>query len=148
MSDAPYEMDELDELLQRSDVDSTNYSTAVGTGGENKGHRKSHTATGIGTLSSSMPPLGPRGRPKRSHRKNMSSISELIQTMSSKVDLRPLGEDFRKTALNVRSAFVEELDDLNRGHDRGFFDMTATRSLVRYTFFPFDGCLPVLTTSR
>lgn len=64
----------------------------------------------------------------------MSSISELIDTMTSRVNLRPIGDDFRRTASDVRSAFVEELDELDRGTDSGFFDMTATRSLVRHWF--------------
>jgi hypothetical protein len=110
-------------------------------------HRKSLTIAtttfptagggGLGMFTSSLPTTvhtDPK-QPRRTHRRNMSSISELIGNVTNPVDFRPIGDDFRRTVSSVRTAFVEELDEFKKGTKSGFFDMTATRSLVRFSLF-------------
>jgi drug/metabolite transporter (DMT)-like permease len=64
------------------------------------------------------------------HRKNKSSISDLIHAAMRSVDLEPIAEDFRRTASSVKDSWIEELEEMDQGVGSGFFDMTATRSLA------------------
>ena len=108
------EPDELDALLQRIEGD--------GRQGERSSHRKSYSLFGGNAPSSSKPP------PKRHHRKNKSSISELYEAIRSGEGLAPIREDIRLTAETLKSTWMEELNEMDRG-ETGFFDMSMTRSL-------------------
>lgn len=66
---------------------------------------------------------------KRSrHRKNKSSISELLYNAIREYDLDPIREDFRQTSKQLQERFVKDLKEMDKGQV-GFFDMGMTRSL-------------------
>jgi drug/metabolite transporter (DMT)-like permease len=109
---------ELDALLQRTGLDEEEGDDELKT----KNHRKSYS---IGVGSTTAPP---KRLPRRGlHRKQISSISQLYQSMRN-VDLEPIREDFQQTVQSLRTTFVADLDQMDRG-ETGFFDMSMTRSL-------------------
>jgi len=147
------EPDELDALLHRTEtpqrfLNDLNYN-AIGSS-YSKSHRKSMTIGGAITTTSTADPIatidnyhnttetmsrsaytshlhrssGRRRTPL--HRKNKSSISELLALASG--SLEPLREDFREVGMNLRTQFVLGLDEMDRG-ETGNFDMSLTRSL-------------------
>jgi hypothetical protein len=107
------------------------------------GHRKSHTVatdlfhqTGldrIGGLFGRNVMKKSRARKRQQHRKNKSSLSDLLV---QNLHLEPIVEDFRHMSSSINNIWIEELEDMDRGNGNGFFDMTATRSLVRSTSNP------------
>jgi drug/metabolite transporter (DMT)-like permease len=109
---------ELDALLQRAGLDEEEGDDEPKT----TSHRKSYS---IGVGSTTAPPKRP---PRRGlHRKQVSSISQLYQSMRS-IDLEPIREDFQQTIQSLKTTFIEDLDHMDRG-ETGFFDMSMTRSL-------------------
>eukprot|EP00934_Nitzschia_sp_Nitz4_P007334 Nitzschia sp. Nitz4//NODE_293_length_29386_cov_71.949235//23873//25258//NITZ4_additional_000039-RA//-1//CDS//3329531839//7324//frame0 len=62
------------------------------------------------------------------HRKNKSSVSELITDAFHRRSLDPIKEDFQSAAKMVREEFVHGLDEMDQGKT-GYYDMTVTRSL-------------------
>jgi drug/metabolite transporter (DMT)-like permease len=146
------EADELDALLERTAAGSvaapaataspTDYTSIRASiegedGGSSRiGHRKSHTVGGGGNFLSR---TGDRvrglfgkqaNRNQRSHRKNKSSISDLIHDAMGSVNFEPIREDFLQTASSVKHIWLEELEEMHQGSGTGFFDMTATRSFA------------------
>ncbi|KAL3924053.1 MAG: hypothetical protein SGILL_001284 [Bacillariaceae sp.] len=142
------EPDELDALLERScgDRNSAASPSSQKYGGtdnvatlndasapNSRGHRKAHTV-GVGNM---LERTGGRvrglfGRPNttKRHRKNKSSISDLIDAAVRSVDLDSIADDFRQTASSVKHTLVEELEEMDQGVGSGFFDMTATRNFA------------------
>jgi hypothetical protein len=150
------EPDELDALLQRTasgeDDDEESNATTIqqptdylSTGSSNassndnpRGHRKAHTAAGdlfhkagLNRISGlfGRDKKSIRARKRQQHRKNKSSLSDLLV---QNLHLEPIVEDFQHLSSSINNIWIEELEEMDQGTNNGFFDMTATRSLVRY----------------
>lgn len=130
VADDDKQPDELDALLKRTrgavaegsvintELESTTTSS----------HRKSYSV-GVG---SSLPIIRAgstslRRRVPR-HRKNKSSISELMAGAFASGNLEPIREDLQDTVESLRKEFVHGLDVMDRG-ETGNFDMGLVRSL-------------------
>ena len=127
------EPDELDALLRRTETPQ-NLLDNLGYNAISKSHRKSMSIGGAAAPGLSIEVtnrqhgiLRASGRRQApSHRKNKSSISELLALAGG--SLVPLREDFQEVALNLRRQFVQGLDKMDRG-ETGNYDMSLTQSL-------------------
>jgi drug/metabolite transporter (DMT)-like permease len=89
-------------------------------------HRKSLSIGGLNAPEMRITNRHRRGPGVPVHRKNKSSISELLAFASG--TLEPLREDFQEVAFNLKKQFVKDLNTMDRG-ETGNFDMSLTRSL-------------------
>lgn len=147
------EPDELDALLQRTapakeeeDEESNPLTNQqhptyhLSITGSSIGHRKAHTAAGdlfhkagldrIGGLFRGDYRKSIRAHKRRQHRKNKSSLSDLIVPNLRPLRFEPIVEDFQHLSSSINNIWIEELEEMEQGTSNGFFDMTATRSLV------------------
>eukprot|EP00980_Cylindrotheca_fusiformis_P017345 scaffold5380_cov131-Cylindrotheca_fusiformis.AAC.22 len=107
--------DESDALLSKADEDNDSLDPSD----MPKQHKKSLSLFNIST------PTNVKHRQR--HRKNKSSISDLIHSIRE-YDYAPIREDFRHVSGEVRKRFVQNLNEFDRGHV-GFLDMNMTRSI-------------------
>ncbi len=124
------EPDELDALLKRTesgaaDNDGENTRLDNSTTTSSSSHRKSYSI-GVGSSMHAMRPSHRQRIPR--HRKNKSSISELMAGAFTSGNLGPIREDLQETVDSLRKEFVHGLDVMDRG-ETGNFDMGLLRSL-------------------
>lgn len=120
---------ELDALLQKLDDDEQHKTQDEDNqSAQSSSHRKAHSVdVGSATWQRKSRRYPRASAVARGHRKQRSSISQLYDSLRN-VNLEPIREDFLSTGEKLKTTFVGELDEMDRG-ETGFFDMTMTRSL-------------------